>query len=77
METIKKLKWELFPYPSWSADKARSDFFLFGRLKSDLEGVQFKDNNAVISYIQEWVRTQPKRFWEREYNSYQNVGRHV
>ena len=32
-------------------------------LKSDLQGMRFEDNNAVISYFKEWVRTQPKNFW--------------
>ena len=40
-------------------------YFLFGRHKSDLEGVRFEDN-AVILYVQEYVRTQPKNFWEKE-----------
>ena len=39
METIKKLKWDLLPHPPYSPDIAPSDFFfLFGRLKSGLEG---------------------------------------
>ena len=39
-------------------------WFLFEALKSEVEGVRFKDNNAVISYVQELVRTQPKTFWK-------------
>ena len=65
METISKLKWNLLSHPPYSPDIAPSDFFLFGRLKSDLEGVQFEDNSAVISYVQEWLRNQPKHFWEK------------
>ena len=64
MGTIRKIQWDLLPYPPYNPDIAPSDF-LFGRLISDLEGVQFEDNDAVISYVQEWVRTQPRNFWEK------------
>ena len=62
MEIIRKLKWDLLAHPPYSPDIAPSDFFLFGRLKSALEGVRFENGNAVISYVQELVRTQPKNF---------------
>ena len=65
METTRKLKWDLLPHPPYSPDIIPSNFFLFGRTKSDLEGVWFKDNNAVISYVQQWIHTQPKNIWER------------
>ena len=65
MEIIRKLKWASF-HPPYSPDIATSDFFfLFWRLKSDLEGVRFEDNQPVISYIQEWIRTQPKKFLKK------------
>ena len=66
METIRKLKLDLLPHPPYSPDIAPSDIFLFGRLKSDLETVQFEDNNALTSYVQEWVCTQPKKFGKRK-----------
>ena len=49
METKRNLKWELLPHT-----------FLFWRFNSDLEGVRFVDNNAVISHVQEWVHTSKK-----------------
>jgi hypothetical protein len=39
---------------------APSDFYLFGRLKSDLQGMQFAGNDAVIQTVQ-----QPKAFFEK------------
>ena len=59
-----KAKVGLPPHPPYSPDIAPSDLFLFRRIQNDLERVRFEDSNAVISYAQEWVRTQPKNIWE-------------
>jgi hypothetical protein len=41
------------------------DFYLFGRLKSDLQGKRFADDNAVIKTVREWIRHQPQDFFEK------------
>jgi hypothetical protein len=43
---------------------APSDFYLFGKLKSDLKGMRFADD-AVIQTVREWIRRQPKAFPEK------------
>ena len=48
MKTLRKLKWNLLTHPPYSPDLAPRDFSLFGRLKSDLQGMRFADNDAVI-----------------------------
>ena len=62
METLRKLKWNLLTRPSYSPDLAPSDFYLFGRLKSDLQGMRFADD-AVIQTVREWIRRQPQAFF--------------
>jgi hypothetical protein len=44
---------------------ASSDFYLFGRLKSDLQGMRFADNDAGIQIVREWIRRQPQTFFEK------------
>jgi len=64
METLHKLKWNLLTHPLYSPDLAPSDFYLFGRLKSDLQGMRFADD-AVIQTVREWIRRQPQAFFEK------------
>ena len=45
-------------------DLASSDFYLFGRLKSDLQGMRFADD-AVIHTVREWIRRQTQAFFEK------------
>jgi len=49
-ETLGKLEW---------------DFYLFGRLKSELQGMWFADDDAVIQTVREWIRRQPQAFFEK------------
>ena len=53
METLQKLKWNLLTHLPYSPDLAPSDFYLFGRLKSDLQGLWFADDDAVILTVRE------------------------
>ncbi|KAK7862353.1 hypothetical protein R5R35_006926 [Gryllus longicercus] len=66
MATISKLKWDLLPHPPYSPDLAPSDFYLFGQLKSHLQGMRFADNDAVIHSVREWICRQPKDFYEKD-----------
>ncbi|PNF39144.1 hypothetical protein B7P43_G01326 [Cryptotermes secundus] len=65
METLQKLKWNLLTHPPYSPDLAPCDFYLFGRIKSDLQGVWFMDNNAIIQTVREWIRLQPQALFEK------------
>jgi len=59
------LKWNLLTHPPYSPDLSPSDFYLFGRLKSDLQGMRFADNAAVIQTVWEWIRRQLQAFFEK------------
>ncbi|PNF29571.1 hypothetical protein B7P43_G01924 [Cryptotermes secundus] len=63
LETLRKLKWNLLTHPPYGPDLAPSDFYLFGRFKSDLQGMRFVDNDAVIQTVREWIRRQPQAFF--------------
>ncbi|PNF38702.1 hypothetical protein B7P43_G17453 [Cryptotermes secundus] len=52
MEALQKLKWNLLTHLPYSPGLAPSDFYLFGRLKSDLQGMWFVDD-AAIQNVQE------------------------
>ena len=65
METLRKLKWNLLTHPLYSPDLAPSDFYLFGRLKSDLQGMRFVDNDSVIQTVREWIHRQPQASFEK------------
>jgi len=65
METLRKLKWNLLTHPPYSPNLAPSDFYLFGRLKSDLQGMRFVDDDAVIQTVREWIRRQQQAFFEK------------
>lgn len=65
IETINKLQWDLLPHPAYSPDLAPSDFYLFRPLKEFLAGKRFQSNNDVIEAVQEWIRMQPKDFFQQ------------
>jgi len=64
-KTLRKLKWKLLTHPPYSPDLASSDLYLFGRLKSDFQGMRFADNDAVIQTVREWIRRQPQALFEK------------
>jgi hypothetical protein len=43
---------------------APSDFYLFRRLESDLQGMRFEDD-AIIRTVRDRIHRQPKAFFER------------
>ena len=77
METLRKLKWNLLTHPLYSPNLVPSDFYLFGRLKSDLQGIWFADNDAVIQTVWEWIHCQPQAFLKRASGCFRNVGKNV
>ena len=58
-----KFGWDLFPHPPYSLDLAPSDFHLFPRLKSDLGGQHFANDEEVKNAVNSWLEKQPKAFY--------------
>jgi hypothetical protein len=65
METLRKLKWN------------PSDFYLFARLKSDLQGLQFVDNDAAVQTVWERIHRQPQAFLKRASGWFQSIAKSV
>ena len=67
-----KLKIQRMRHPPYSPDIAPSDFFLFGYLKMQLEGMVFQNQNELISSVESVLFKIPKvmlenslRNWEK------------
>jgi len=60
MTTIHNAGFELVDHPQYSPDLAHSDFYLFPKMKEDLRGKSFPDDNAV----NEWLDEQPEEFFQ-------------
>jgi hypothetical protein len=39
------------PYPPFSLDLAPSDFFLFGYIKGELQGTEFREKDDLVAEI--------------------------
>ena len=44
-------KFSIAPHPAYSPDLSPSDFYLFGRLKDKLEGIEFQSENEIEQAI--------------------------
>ena len=51
---------EILPYPRSSPDMAPSDFSLFQKLKSHLQGTQYGSNEGVIEAVNQYLGNQEK-----------------
>ena len=54
---------EILPHPSYSPDKAPSDFYLFPKLQSHLRVAQFGSNEGVIEAVNEYLGDQENAFF--------------
>ena len=53
----------ILAHPPYSPDMAPSDFCLFPKLKSDLRGTQFGNNECVIAAVNAYLEDQEKVFY--------------
>jgi histone-lysine N-methyltransferase SETMAR len=74
METLRKLKWNLLTHPPYSTNLAPSDFCLFGRLKSDLQGMRFEPSSRLFG---SGYAANHNPFLKRASGCFQNVGKIV
>ena len=56
VDTIRKLKWDHLIHPAYNSEMAPSDFYLFGRLRTEMEGMWFKNNDEVINSSHMFLR---------------------
>lgn len=64
VDTLTKLKFELLPHPAYSPDLAPSDFHVFRKLKSDMKGKRFNDDEEVKAAVMTWLDEQTLNFWK-------------
>ena len=62
MHAVEWNGYELIPLPTYSADLAPSDYFLFPNLKKDICGRHFRSNEEVVAAFEEWVRDKDPGF---------------
>ena len=50
-EYLAQKKFSIAPHPAYSRDLSPSDFYLFGKLKDKLEGIEFQNENEIEQAI--------------------------
>ena len=73
MEKLDQLEYEVTDHPSYSLDLAPSDFYLFPKLKIDLKGTHFANNDAVINAVTHGFRTKTNHFCSKGYSCCRTV----
>lgn len=63
MEAIKKFGWTVLPHPAYSPDLAPSDYHLFGKLKDDLRGIHFPDDESLVTAAKQWLKAAGEEFY--------------
>ena len=57
------LDWEVLPHPPYSPDLAPSDFKLFRSLANALRGEEFKTQQEVEEFVQQFFDSKPPGFF--------------
>jgi histone-lysine N-methyltransferase SETMAR len=62
-QVLSKCGFEELDHPAYSPDLAPSDFHVFKKLKSDLKGKRFFDDDEVKAAVCAWLDSMPLEFW--------------
>lgn len=62
-EALHSCKFEQLPHPPYSPDLAPSDFHVFRKLKMDLKGQRFDNDDDVKAAVMGWLDSQTVTFW--------------
>jgi [histone H3]-lysine36 N-dimethyltransferase SETMAR len=63
-KTVADLGFESVPHPPYSPDLAPSDFYLFGKLKEQLRGTHFTDNDELKIAVTDFFEDQAEDFYK-------------
>lgn len=63
LAAIRQAGFKLLDHPPYSPDLAPSDFHLFPKLKENIRGIKFRDDDAVVGAVEEFFETQGKSFF--------------
>lgn len=53
---LEKFKWKIVPHPPYSPDLAPSDYFLFPKLKSELAGEHFDNEEELKTAVENYLK---------------------
>ena len=67
-QKLLQLEWDVLPHPTYSADLAPSDYYLFQSLQNFLNGRTFSSNQNVKNHLNQFVVSKDQKFYEREIN---------
>ena len=65
MVKLNDLRFELLPHPSYSPDRALSDFSLFADLKKMLQSKRFSSDDEVIAATEAYFEAKDKSFYKK------------
>ena len=63
IDVIQKLGWTVLPHPPYSPDLAPSDYHLFGKLKDELRGTRFDNNEDLVTAVKQWFKRARSEFY--------------
>lgn len=63
-QKVEQFGWEILEHPAYSPDLSPCDFHLFGPLKETLGGQRFDSDQAVETFVLQWLRDRPKSFYD-------------
>ena len=53
---------EQYQNPAYSPDLSSCDFFLFPKLKKQLRGIRFNDDNEMVTALEQAIESHERRF---------------
>lgn len=65
LNAIRCAGFNLLDHPPYSPDLAPSDFHLFPKLKEEIRGTKFHDNDAVIAAVEDFFESQENIFFSQ------------
>ena len=63
MQSVRDCGFELLPHPPYSPDLAPSDFFLFSKLKKELRGQRYEDDDELMLAVEGFCKGHDSAFY--------------
>ena len=63
MQSVRDCGFELLPHPPYSPDRAPSDFFLFSKLKKELRGQRYDDDDELMLAVEGFCKGHDSAFY--------------